>query len=143
MLDVAVLLRLAAPRHPVAPVSIDIAALIAANFARFGGPVGVQSAVLTKITPGIRMPGAATSGTNPTARDFAADGIVADFTAYELQSTLIKAGDRKVLLFGASIEGGAVPEPNDRIAIGGETLVIVGPVGRDPALAVYTCQCRA
>lgn len=124
-------------------MSIDIAALVASNFAKFGGPVGVKPCTLIKTIPGTRMPGAISAGTNPTTQTFAASGFVSDYTSYELQSTLISASDRKVVLFGASITGGAVPEPTDQIAIGGETLTIVKDgIDADPARAIYTCQCR-
>jgi hypothetical protein len=125
-------------------MSIDVAKIIAQNFAKFGGPVRANlPATLTKLTPGIRMPGAISGGTNPTSETFAAMGFVSGFTAFEITNTVIKDGDRKVILFGASIAGGAVPEPNDRVTIDGETLTIVRIIDRDPARATYSLQCRA
>lgn len=123
-------------------MSIDVAKLIADNFAKLGGPVGVQGCTLIKATPGIRTPNAISAGTNPTTQSFAASGLITDYSAYSVANSLVKAGDRKVMLFGASIAGGAVPEPNDRITIDGTTYTIIGPVGRDPAKATYICQCR-
>lgn len=124
-------------------MSIDIAALVASNMAKFGGPIGVKPCTLIKSIPGTRMPGAISAGTNPTTQTFAASGFVSDYTAYELQSTLIAVGDRKVVLFGASIAGGVEPEPADRISIGNERLTIVtGGVSSDPVKATFTCQTR-
>lgn len=121
----------------------NVARLIAANFAKFGKPVGVQGCTLTKSTPGTRTAGAISAGTNPTTATFTATGLVSDYKASQIDGTLIKQGDRQVTLFGASISNGAVPEPGDRITIDGETLTIVkGGVGRDPAKATYLCQCR-
>jgi hypothetical protein len=123
---------------------VNVAKLIAQSFKRFGKPVGVQPAVLIKDKPGVRTPGAVTSGTNPTTQTFSATGLVAEYSAFELQNTLITASDRKILLFGASISGGAIPVPGDRIAIEGATYTIVKDgVRRDPAAAAYVCQCRA
>ncbi len=122
---------------------MNIAKVIATNFAKFGKDLGVKACTLTKSTPGIRMPGAISAGTNPTTQTFAATGLVTDYSAYDLAGTVIKAGDRKVLLFGASIAGGAQPEPGDRVAIGGETLRIVEHgVTADPVKAAFICQCR-
>jgi hypothetical protein len=100
-----------------------------------------RDAVLTKLTDGATAPGKTSGSGNPTAQTFAAQGIVSDYNAFELQSTLIKAGDRKVKLIATTIAGDAKPEPNDRIAIEGATYVVIR-VARDAASAVYTCQCR-
>lgn len=124
-------------------MALNVAKLIASNFKKFGKPVGVQDCTLLKRTPGTRHPSAVSAGTNATEQTFAATGLVVDYRANQIDGTLIKAGDRKVMLFGASISGGAVPEPGNRITIDGETLTIVKDgVGRDPAKATYPCQCR-
>lgn len=123
--------------------AVNIAKVIATNLAKFGKDLGVKACSLTKSTPGTRMPGSISAGTNPTTQTFAATGLVTDYTAFELQGEQILVGDRKVLLFGASIEGGATPAPGDRIAIGGETLTIVtGGVTSDPVQAAWICQTR-
>lgn len=130
------------PHRVVAVVSVDVAKLIASNFAKLGGPVGVRPAVLIKVTPGTRTGGAVSGGTNPTTASFAATGLITDYSAFEQQNSLIKDGDRKVMLFGASIATGAIPDPNDRVTIDGATYTIVGPIKRDPAKATYILQCR-
>lgn len=124
-------------------MSIDIAKLIAQNFKALGKPVGVRALTLTKPTPGTRLPGAASSGTNPISISYSAQGIVIDYKAYQIDGTIILAGDRQVLVFGASIAGGAVPAPNDQVTIAGETLTITkNGVTRDPVGATYQCNCR-
>lgn len=101
-----------------------------------------RDAVLTKLVDQVSAPGDASGSGNPIATTFAAQGIVSDYTAFELQNTLIKTGDRKVKLLATTIAGGAVPEPQDRITIEGATYVVVD-VRRDAASAIYTAQCRA
>lgn len=124
-------------------MALNVAKLIASNFKKFGKPVGVQDCTLTKRAPGTRHPAAVSAGTNGTEQTFTASGLIVEYKAYQIDGTLIKAGDRKVMLFGASISGGAVPEPGDRITIDGETLTIVKDgVNRDPAKATYQCQVR-
>lgn len=102
-----------------------------------------RAAVLTKTTPGTRLPGAVTSGTNPTTQAFAAQGIVQDTTQMLAAGTLIAGVNRVIRLFASTIAGGAAPAPGDRITIEGSTSVIVaGGVSRDAASATYLCQCR-
>ena len=101
-----------------------------------------KAAVLTKVTPGTRLPGAVTSGTNQTIRDFTARGIVQDMRTLMASGTLLADVTRVIRLIGATIATGAIPEPGDRIAIEGSTSVIVaGGVSRDSASATFVCQC--
>ena len=118
----------------------DIAELVGAAIPAAGL---TRDATLIKVTDGTSAPGQVSGVGNPTFESFNVQGIVSDYSTYEMTNTLIKAGDRKVKLFAATIAGGAVPEPGDRIIIEGITLVIVGPIERDAASAVYTCQGRA
>jgi hypothetical protein len=103
-----------------------------------------KPATLTKVTAGIRMPGALTAGTNPTEQSFAAQGLVADLQTLKIDGTLIEGVDRAIRLFGSTIASGAVPVPGDRIMIEGTTSIIVDKgVTRDAASASYLCQCRS
>lgn len=102
-----------------------------------------RDVVLTKTTPGIRMPGAVSRGTNPTTQDFAAQGIVQDKTRMLAAGTLLADATRVIRLFASTIEGGIEPVPGDRITIENETSIIVDKgVSRDPASATYLCQCK-
>ena len=99
-------------------------------------------ATLIKVTPGTRTPGAISAGTNPTETSYACRGFVADYTAIEMQNTLIQRGDRKVVLLGASIASAQTPATDDKVTIDGATYRII-TVNSDPAKATYTCQARA
>ncbi len=98
-------------------------------------------ATLTKVIPGARTPSNLPGGTGATTADYTARGIIEDYTDAQIDGTLIAAGDRKVLLLGASIAGAAVPMPGDRVTIEGATYN-VRRVERDPAGATYSLTVR-
>lgn len=125
-------------------MGLNVAKLIAKAFAANGKPVGVQSCTLIKRTPGTRDPLAPSAGTNPIETSYKATGLVSDWSSYMIAGGLVKTGDRKLLLFGASIESGQVPEPGDKVVIDGETLVILPqpPISRDPAKACFVLNSR-
>lgn len=102
------------------------------------GP-GVLSATLTKVTPGTRTVGQLTGGTNPTTASYTGRGFIDVYDEKRMIATSVQEGDRFVTLIGDSFT--AIPEPNDKITIEGETLTIVS-VSRDPDAATYTCQAR-
>ncbi|MBA3421660.1 MAG: hypothetical protein H0U12_07175 [Thermoleophilaceae bacterium] len=101
-----------------------------------------KAATLTKLSVGTRMPGVVTAGTNPTSIDYKARGIVTDYRADQVDGTLIQKNDRQVRLVGATIAGGQVPVPSDKVTIEGATYTVIY-VSRDPAAAMYVCQVRA
>src|SRR3990167_4445684 len=115
---------------------VDLPAVFAGTFRG-----QTQSATLIRIEPGTRTSGALTAGTNPTSTSYTAEGLVEFYTAKEVDGDRIKVGDRKIALFGSTIEGAQVPEPNDQITIDGSTYLVVD-VGYDYAAAIYTCQGR-
>ena len=125
-------------------MSINVAKLVAKNLVKFGKPIGVKPAILIKVTGGVRTPGSISAGVNPTTTSFTCSGLVAEFSAYEIANSLAQVGDRKVILFGATISNGTVvPSPGDRIVIGGETMTIVeNGVRSDPVKATHECRCR-
>lgn len=103
----------------------------------------VFDVTLTKVEPGTRTPGALTGGTNPTTVGHTVKGFVDMYLDTEIDGTLVHRGDRKVVIFGASLSSGVVPEPADRITAEGWTKQIVEEgVKRDPAGATYICQVR-
>ena len=99
------------------------------------------TATLTKVTPGTRDPANPTQGTSPTTSDFTAEGIIEDYADRNIDGSLVKVGDRKVLLIAGLIASSQVPTPNDRITIEGSQYDVIR-VERDPAEATYTCQVR-
>lgn len=122
---------------------MNVAKVIAQNFAKYGKDVGVKGCTLVKVINGTRTAGALSAGTNQTTTSHSATGMVSDYSDADIDGTQIVRGDRQVAIFGASIQGGAVPAPNDQVLIGGETLRIVDKgVGSDPIRAVFLCQCR-
>jgi len=101
-----------------------------------------KPATLIKVTAGTRTPGALSAGTNPTTQSFTAQGIEQNLLGLQMSGTLIAGVTAAIRLFGATIAGGQVPVPGDRIAIGGKTYTIVDKgVSRDSAAASYLCQC--
>lgn len=115
---------------------LDIAGIV--NKAMGGG---LPAITLVKVTPGQRVDGALTAGTNPTTNQFPARGFVDVYSDAVIDGTLITKADRKVVVLGASIAGGQIPTKGDQIIAEGRTLEVVD-VKRDPAGATYECQCR-
>ncbi len=101
---------------------------------------GLLDATLTKVTGTTRQANR-TGGTVESTTSHTCKGVMEDYTARQIDGTIVQVGDRRVLLLGASISPAAVPEANDRITIEGETLYVLR-VERDPAAAAYVCQVR-
>lgn len=73
-------------------------------------------------------------------------GFISDFSEGSIDGNIIKAGDRKVLLLGGTIEGGVEPEggpDKDQVEVEGRRWNIHRVIARDPAAATYTLQVRA
>ena len=105
---------------------------------------GLLDATLIKVVPGTRTATSYAGGTNPVSTSFAARGVVVFYSDIQIDGTLIRKGDRQILLVGDSIASSKVPVPGDQITIQGSTYVIVADgVTSDPALAQYTCHCRS
>lgn len=118
---------------------LDIAGIIADSIESAGG---VLSGKLIKVTRGTRTSGSLAAGTNPTKKPFGFKGFYDDSRALKLPESLIQRGDRVVVLLGATIQSGAIPEPNDKIILEGEETTIDRIIDRDPAAATYTCLTR-
>jgi len=117
---------------------VDIAGLVNENIA----PGLPTVATLTQRIPGTRTPGQLTDGTQPTTQTATFKAVVSDYRAGQIDGTLIQKGDRKVLLIAESGSAALVPSSGDRITVEGATYFIVS-VGRDPAVATYSCQVRS
>lgn len=117
---------------------IDIAAEVHKEVSK-----GLLDATLHSIVPG--TPGAdLTAGNNPVTTDHACKGFVDEYSEKLVDGNRIRAGDKKILLIGNSINGGAtVPKAGDGVTIEGERYDIVGVPQRDPAAATYVLQGRS
>ena len=116
----------------------DIAGLINQNL---GGLV--FDLTLTKVESSNRR-GNLTEGTSPTETTYTVKGFVDSYTDRQLQSTNVQKGDRKISVLGGSLPSGIVPEPNDKLTdeAGNQFTIVEDGVMRDPAGALYECQCR-
>jgi len=70
-----------------------------------------------------------------TETDYTFDGVLDDYSAYELQNSLIEGGDKKVTVIAQSLE--VTPQQDDKIE--GYKIINIDP---DPAGATYTIQVR-
>lgn len=105
-----------------------------------GGAQLTVDVTLTKVTPGTRSGADPLAGTAPTSTAYACKGFVAEYEARQVDGSIIRAGDRQVIIMGATLAGVA-PAPSDHVTVDGERYVVVR-VERDPAAATYTCQAR-
>lgn len=120
---------------------IDVAALVAEHL----GPRVLPCVLIKPGAPGVRDPAHPTRApeagppVNHTCR-----GFIEDFSSASIDGTLIKAGDRKVTILGATLKG---VEPDagvdrDRVTVEGKTWSIHRIVSRDPAGATFVLQVR-
>ena len=88
-----------------------------------------QSLTLTKVTAGTYNP--ATGGfTGEGTSTQTAYGAVFDYGAKQIDGTLIKAGDKQLLLSAFKTDGSALMAPvlGDTVSIGGVTYTLVEPL---------------
>lgn len=116
----------------------DIAGKILQNL----GPL-VFDLTLTKVESGTRGVNL-TAGTSPSRTDYTVKGFVDSYTDRQVADTLVQQGDRKVVILGASLPAGVVPEPADEVTdeAGIVYVIVENGVSRDPAGATYECQSR-
>jgi hypothetical protein len=113
---------------------------IAGQLAKRLGPL-LLPMTLTRVVSGDRDPSDPSAGTNQGETDHACRGILEDYRDSQFDGTTIKRGDRKALLLGDTIQGGAVPQPSDKITAEGNVYHVVN-AKRDPDAATYACQVR-
>lgn len=117
----------------------DIAGIINRVFDSNSGVAPLLSATLFKVTTSTARSGSAlTSGRSTTTTQYTCTGFVENFEERQIDGTLVKRGDRKIVLIGDSIEGGTVaPEAKDRVLIENQVYSIIDIFGRDPDAATY------
>jgi hypothetical protein len=105
-----------------------------------------QSLTLTKITAGTYNPstGGVTGGTTSTQLAY---GAVFEYGNKNIDGTLIKVGDKQLLLSAFKTDGTALTAPvvNDTVTIGGTTYTITQAKSSAPAgtVVLYDCNVRA
>jgi len=98
------------------------------------------SVSLLQTVAGERTPDALTAGRNTTTTTVGFKGMVEEYSNYSVENSLVKRGDRKLLLLAASAPG-VTPKPGDRAIAEGVTYVVID-VKRDPADATWVLQVR-
>lgn len=106
-----------------------------------------QSITLTKVTAGTYNPatGAMTGTTTSTQTAY---GAIFDYGAKQIDGTLIKAGDKQLLLSAFKTDGTALTAPvlGDTVSIGGVVYTLVEPlktVGPAGITVIYEANLRA
>lgn len=105
------------------------------------GGLDPAGGTLIKVTSGARGANL-TEGKVKSEQRFPFRGMVAKVFKGPVPGTIIQAGDREVLILGASLPAGVEPEMNDALEIEGRRHVILLVPARDPARATYICACR-
>jgi len=106
-----------------------------------------QTLTLTKVTAGTYNPatGAMTGATTSTQTAY---GAVFDYGTKQIDGTLIKAGDKQLLLSAFKTDGTALTAPvlGDTVSIGGVVYTLVEPlktVGPAGITVIYEANLRA
>ena len=103
-----------------------------------------QSITLTKVTAGTYNP--ATGGfTGASTSTQSAYGAIFDYGTKQIDGTLIKAGDKNLLLSAFKTDGAALTAPvlGDTVSIGGVTYTLVEPLKEvNPAGTVVMFDCN-
>lgn len=122
----------------------ELAQLIGDNLVAAGMSIDIT---LIKVTSGARNPSSPTSATADATVSYPCQGFVARLEPYLIADTLIKGVNRVIKIYGSTLPAGVVPAPRDRITAETLTSTIADnhfgkmAVQRDPAAAMYTCQC--
>lgn len=105
------------------------------------GP-GILPASLIKVVAGTRDPSNLSGPSlNSSTTSHAARGFIDDYSAFLIDGTRIKTGDRRVMLLGDTIADNKIPVQSDRVVIEGVSWLVI-KVDRDPDAATYTLQVR-
>lgn len=110
----------------------------------FGGPDDLVQMTLVRIERGTPTPSDLAAGSNPTSTSYPCRGYEASWSQREMASISlangdrIKVTDRKIVILGSSLGGGAVvPQAGDRMIVGSKHYNVV-PVDGDSSGASYT-----
>ncbi|RZJ12072.1 MAG: hypothetical protein EOP39_04600 [Rubrivivax sp.] len=111
------------------------AATAARLLAKFGAPVTVA-----RVTPGAYDPETGTNGAG-SSETWSPSGVKLDYTAKEIDGTLILAGDQRVYM---SAVAGLDPQPGDAVTLGADVWRVVKSRTLAPAgvAVLLDVQCR-
>lgn len=107
--------------------------------------LGWRRMTLVRMTPGIRMPGAVSGGTNPTTTSHACRGRFGTRNRSVVTSAGIsRVVDQVISILGATLPDDAEPRAGDRVTVGGVTYAITadGATNPDGLGAVWDCIVR-
>lgn len=104
---------------------------------------GLLPLTLTKVVKSLDS--GSTTMTTTSTTSYSGRGFIEAFKDIELlaRDNTVQASDRRVVVLGASLPGGVVPNKGDQITIEGKTYYLVDILKRDPAAATYECHCRS
>ena len=122
---------------------LDLAKIVDDAMVSAGGTSsqGAQrNATLFSVTPQAPSSGNSITPSEPTQHR--ARGFIEEYEDSEIDGTIIRKGDRKVTLFGGSIQPAVAPKTNDQVSIEGDTYDVQRISSRDPAGATYVLQVR-
>lgn len=113
---------------------LDIARIVDESIQQAGG---VLIGTLTKPTPGTRVPGNLTGGTNPSTQSYSFRGFTDNQTSRRQNGSLVRFQGETVSILGNSLPAGIEPEAGDTIVIEGNTYEALQVIERDPAAALF------
>jgi len=98
-----------------------------------------DDATLTHVEPGERDPDNPTAGTQPSESNYECKALVLDYAERFRLAGLVRVGERKVLILGATLPEGVTPRGGDRVTIEDQEFTVAreGGVARDPAGATW------
>lgn len=116
----------------------DVQGLVAKHL---GKPGVALAGVLTRVVTGELPAGNLTGAPAETTTTHKFRGFVKTFSHREIDGTVVKVADRKVVILAGTLKG-VVPEPNDVVQIEAKTWRIDRILSRDPAEATYTVHAK-
>jgi len=117
---------------------LDLAGIVNDAIESAGGLVPLSLIKEVETPPPPDDPGGAGTVTQTT---YPGNGIIDDYEDEHIDGTLVKRGDRQILILGASLPSGIIPAEDDKVTIEEGTYNVVA-IKRDPAAATYVCQSR-
>jgi len=102
---------------------------------------GFPLITLRKVSTGDRSTANPSQGRTITKTPYQARGILASYADRQIDGTIVKTGDRNVLIVAGTLPDNIEPKPQDEIVAETATWKVIN-VSRDPAAATYSCQVR-